>query len=536
MVLDLGAPHDTIGTNGHGSVDLDSLDGLKIGKDYPFDFFYCERKSTESYIEISTSLKLKCKYQDYCGVCEGDGSSCCNAEDNCDDYNPCTIDKCPPPLTKRSKGQSIDEICIHEPIQCNSTACGEYACNRKSGQCELVSEKLCTYKDSCQIGKCQEKFGGCTYDSIKCLDNPLCSVGQCMNGTCHYTPITCEDNNKCTIDECNDKIGCTHRLLDCNDHDHCTTDSCHKDKGCVHTPISHCIPCSNSTKCETKNPCVNIECDPEAIGKCVSKPVVCDDLNKCTNNQCEVDPKTNQPFCKFTPIECPQTSLCEITYCNSTLGKCQSIPMSCDDSNPCTIDFCVDGQCEHVLDACDDGDKCTVDQCIVDKGGCVNSPLDCRASFNSSDICTEFTCDSQLGCIPTPKICPQSERFCEISQCDIVAGGCIYYNKTCITDNPDCEYGQCIEESRSCETKSYKPLPFKCSGAAKAGVAIAGAAVAGIVLGGVAVLLLAAFGAKKGFEHWRDSSNQRMTQVHANPLYVENPNVQHNPLYVSSTI
>eukprot|EP01133_Synstelium_polycarpum_P005673 gene5673-6552_t len=173
LVVDLGAPHDATGENGYGFVNLDTLE-LDRGEDYPFDFFYCERHSTESHIMISTSLELKCGWTDYCGVCEGDGTSCCTPA-LCNDANPCTVDKCPPPTTLRTPGQTIRDICIHTAIACNKSSCGDYACNPLSGKCEMVTEVQCPYRDSCSIGTCNEKFGGCVYDKIGshlCLENP----------------------------------------------------------------------------------------------------------------------------------------------------------------------------------------------------------------------------------------------------------------------------------------------------------------------------------------------------------------------------
>ncbi|KAF2074747.1 hypothetical protein CYY_003935 [Polysphondylium violaceum] len=72
LVLDLGGQHDSHGEKGQGLVKLDDIK-LKVGKMYPFDFFYCERHSSESNILINTSINLECRFMDFCGVCEGTG-------------------------------------------------------------------------------------------------------------------------------------------------------------------------------------------------------------------------------------------------------------------------------------------------------------------------------------------------------------------------------------------------------------------------------------------------------------------------------
>jgi fibro-slime domain-containing protein len=54
LVVDLGGVHDAA----NGSVSLDSL-GLATGKTYPFDFFFCERRTVSSHMKITTSLNLR---------------------------------------------------------------------------------------------------------------------------------------------------------------------------------------------------------------------------------------------------------------------------------------------------------------------------------------------------------------------------------------------------------------------------------------------------------------------------------------------
>jgi fibro-slime domain-containing protein len=52
LVLDLGGIH----TRQQGTVNLDNLTGLQVGKKYSFDFFYAERHTTNSEIEITTNV------------------------------------------------------------------------------------------------------------------------------------------------------------------------------------------------------------------------------------------------------------------------------------------------------------------------------------------------------------------------------------------------------------------------------------------------------------------------------------------------
>lgn len=90
---------------------------------YAFDFFYCERHTQGSSMQITTSIDLQCTYHvnlpicspfpihtssfplsppaifcslnsvrfyDRCGVCQGDGQSCGNCAVICDDHDACT--------------------------------------------------------------------------------------------------------------------------------------------------------------------------------------------------------------------------------------------------------------------------------------------------------------------------------------------------------------------------------------------------------------------------------------------------------------
>ena len=72
----------------------------------------------------------------------------------------------------------------------------------------------------------------------------------------------------------------------------------------------------------------------------------CSDGNPCTKDAC--DPKTGQ--CGVKQLGngtscgkgCFQTEVCQ-------QGKCVTgVPKDCDDNDPCTGDYCVDGACKQV--------------------------------------------------------------------------------------------------------------------------------------------------------------------------------------------
>jgi len=122
--------------------------------------------------------------------------------------------------------------------------------------------------------------------------------------------------------------------------------------------------------------CVAGTCAPVTPGG------ACDDGDPCTvGDQC-VD-----GVCRPGPrLECPSNA-CFVGTC--VAGACGSVPVDCDDRNPCTVDTCdlVSG-CVHTVSTapCDDGDACTTgDRC--DGGVCRGTPVVC-----GSDECTLGSC------------------------------------------------------------------------------------------------------------------------------------------------
>ncbi|GAM23795.1 hypothetical protein SAMD00019534_069700, partial [Acytostelium subglobosum LB1] len=520
--IDLGGPH----LPASGNFSLDSL-GLRKDVDHLFDFFYCERHSTESHIMVSTSMELKCGYLDYCGICEGTGSTCCSAN-MCDDNDPCTDDSCPPPNTPLPPGASkFDPVtmCVHKQKTCpGSTTCSNAVCNKLSQDFECVNvTKVCDFIP-CTVSQCTEEAHGCKYVDLcdppsTCKTKVGCVVS---NSTCIYEYKNCDDGNLCTQDMCDDKVGCQHIQKVCTDNDPCTNDMCNVTTGqCVFQPIPECKPCSD-TACVPPNKCTKVECDPLNPGKCITTPL-CNDNNACTDDQCNSEGK-----CTFVS-KCVSNDTCFSTSCNETSGQCiTKQTMSCDDLNPCTADSCANGKCSNTPIVCDDHNPCTIDKCDAFLGGCQYIPVVC----SDQDSCNLGVCNVQTGqCEVKPRICA-TPNFCITAVCDLGAGGCIQYNKTCIPDNSDCQKGVCDFDKQECQSRNYDPLPFRCQSAGvKAGVAVGAAAIAGIVVGAVVALSLMIFGGKKGYDYWKLNKEAKMTVSSSNPLYTNNPNQGTNPFY-----
>jgi choice-of-anchor A domain-containing protein len=150
------------------------------GNDYNFDLFYNERHTIASDLAFATSLFLKCPHYDRCGVCKGDGSSCCI---------------------------------------CPSRSCQTSSCDYNTGNC-TYSPIVCPSSGSaCEVNSCNA-----------------------ATSSCMTSPVNCNDNNACTVDSCDSQNGCQHTPLDCDDGNPCTIDSCNPQTGCVNT--NYCPSCN----------------------------------------------------------------------------------------------------------------------------------------------------------------------------------------------------------------------------------------------------------------------------------------------------
>ena len=183
-----------------GNVSLDTL-GLTVGVNYPFNVFHAERRCCASTFKVYTTIDLQCLWTDHCGICYGDGQSCCT----CDKSNPCVETSC-----------NIDGSCKVVPNVCpdDGDLCTIETCNStKSGTFSVATHcyktsKNCNDNDLCTADSCTSA-AGCQNKPILCDDNDVCTSSICTpsGGCVHGTRNTCNDNNSCTIDSCDATIG-----------------------------------------------------------------------------------------------------------------------------------------------------------------------------------------------------------------------------------------------------------------------------------------------------------------------------------------
>src|SRR5439155_1450478 len=311
---------------------------------------------------------------DVCTDDQCDGLGACTHPNNtapCDDLNPCTTDDV-----------CSNGACGGTPILCdNGQFCdGEEAC--VGGMCHtVVAAPSCDDGIVCTTNTCDpmanDGHGACVNDPIpgccstdaECSDHDLCTGVETCNvrtGMCgHGTPVDCNDNNVCTLDSCDPMTGmchfapqpgCCNTDADCDDGIACTEDTC--DTG------THA--CSHTDTCDDGVFCNGVETCNTNTGMCGhGTPVNCDDSSPCTTDFCDQGigcRHTPVPDCCVADGDCDDMSICTgFETCVS--NKCQpGMTLDCDDHNPCTDDSCnAQSGCQHAnnMAPCDDGNACT---------------------------------------------------------------------------------------------------------------------------------------------------------------------------------
>jgi len=364
----------------------------------------------------------------------------------CDDGDPCTIDVVNPHHVGHK------DKCIHyakncgDDNECTDDSCVDGVCQHVDHVCPDPDPDTCT-RYECFVGD------GLCYPHVvpDCLSPTLrnaCMTAVCVEGEMEIREISCDDGNPCTADACTSPIGmCSHSIVDCADATLLTYDFCDNSTGeCMHV----------QSDCRASDMCHWSRLGPEQV--CITGPIDCNDGNPCTLDSCR--PNTG---CIHLERDCSNRNPCMIGVCDPSVegGRCVSVPMICDDGNPCTQDRCDDGECVHKLDECDeckqrrrrDGkhneeeeeeDRCVRRMCNNVTGQCVDLDLQC----NDNDACTIDSCHPKSGCIhmPLPNL-GIDEKECVVRICDHITGEITTVPRDCDDDNActidKCRHGNC---------------------------------------------------------------------------------------------
>ncbi len=113
----------------------------------------------------------------------------------------------------------------------------------------------------------------------------------------------------------------------------------------------------------------------------------CDDEDPCTEDYCD------EGDCRTTPKVCDNENECDgPETCDPVTGNCVTA-----DSDGSLESMVSDGSVTSSVNYCDDGDPCTEDGCSL-TGKCVNTPVECP-SLNER-------CRSDAGgCVPSTTYC-----------------------------------------------------------------------------------------------------------------------------------
>jgi hypothetical protein len=211
--------------------------------------------------------------------------------------------------------------------------------------------------------------------------------------------------------------------------------------GCVHAPQSGKL-CSDGVACTLGDTCKGAVCS--------GTPRNCDDGDVCTadtcNNasgECNHGPATSES----APIACdagPASACAGPGQCVGSLCVSKNL---CDDSNPCTFDFCAPGPggklaCQNLalVGACKPlgvaaNDKCTLGTCVAAADG--KSAPTCVAK----PACTDKPCLPAV-CNPTNGVCTFAGPQADGETCD---------DGNACTEATTCSGGKCKGTALQCD-------------------------------------------------------------------------------------
>ncbi len=226
-------------------------------------------------------------------------------------------------------------------------------------------------------------------------------------------------------------------------------------------PAQPGTPCNDEDACTT-NDLWNLFCF------CAGTPIVCDDVNPCTTDQCVNGTCINITIVDGTPCNDEDPCTFDDHYIDCL---CVGTPILCYDAQPCTFDYCLNGVCQYDPIDCDDADPCTIDICH-EGGTCTHTPITAGDLCDDGEPCTvNDQYDVNCNCAGTPKDC-SDELLCTYDYCDgfgtchhlaIEEGGPCYdgdlctgpdtYTADCVcigppidcTDGDPCTYDYCID-------------------------------------------------------------------------------------------
>jgi slime mold repeat-containing protein len=399
-----------------------------------------------------------------------DAGSPCDADGQCDDQDPCTLDACSAGLcghVAQPDGPAASPFQI--PFDCQVVRC-------VAGKAETQSDDNDVQPDAedCTIDQCS---GGQAFHTAK-PDDTACTMGGdglCKGGKCQISctvDAMCNDNNPCTEDSCDlAQALCSFAPLNgVNtpgasqiDHD-CNIQVC-VDGVSTKSPDDSDLPVT-ATDCDQElcnngvptNPPLDLDvtCGPakdmrcDGAGSCVqcNSPTQCPGIDNdcqarsCTSHACGIT---------FAPVGTPRAQPFQ------TIGDCKVVV--CDGAGSSGAQAQADG-----TDLPDDGNKCTMDVCT---GGVISHPFELVSTVCGNNSACNATgqcgCANDLACA-APTTCGGGSPGTPFV-CGCTLKSCAALGKTCGTVTDGCSSTQNCDNG----TKEGTETDIDCGGGGACG-------------------------------------------------------------------
>ncbi len=266
-------------------------------------------------------------------------------------------------------------------------------CNATTLECNCVPG--CTTDDEFVV--CDNK--GAEVSRESCVSDTgcggSCTVSGC-NGNNRAEGAACIGTDRCTH-ACDGNGTCVSKTIVCDDDNECTQDTCNAERGCEFSEIAVGTPCSGSDadKC-------NSTCD--STGQCTDATPV-----SCTAPLANDTPTCAASACNATTGECTETVPLPIgTECRAAANECDVAEL-CVGGVDCPLDaFNTGAPCNAQSNSCNSVDNNWLSSSCNETGACVaNTPQQCLGACFTDSSCNPATgcagsiakdCDTQCGC------------------------------------------------------------------------------------------------------------------------------------------
>lgn len=180
--------------------------------------------------------------------------------------------------------------------------------------------------------------------------------------------------------------------------------------------------------------------------------------------------------------------VCQTGVCVTSVGGCVYTNVdngtSCENTNLCTINSCMNGQCHGVPVTCGDMPCMTSKGCDNTTGKCTYTPVVCanmpcmtskgcntttgQCSYTPV-VCADMPCMTSKGCSTTTGKCSYSPAVCTPmpcmnAVCSSTTGQCSYTPINCSDSNPcttdSCVAGNCVHTPMNCTRASSNSCQF----------------------------------------------------------------------------